>query len=121
MMRRPFWTTTKKKGPALFQTSTARSCCAARRPRRREARVPKEKRSLVDEVAAAAKDSKPGFKTWFERLSPEVQAELLEVKAAFDRTRFQKNAYAAAVIAACKARGWDVCGKQGVIDWLDRT
>lgn len=79
-----------------------------------------KQKSLVDEVAAAAKDSKPGFKTWFERLSPEAQAELLEVKRQFDHARFQKNAYAAAVIAACKARGWDVCGKQGVIDWLER-
>ena len=80
----------------------------------------KEKRSLVDEVAAAASDSRPGFKTWFARLPPEAQAELLEVKRQFDHTRFQKNSYANAVIQACRARGWEVCGRQGVIDWLER-
>jgi len=82
--------------------------------------VASKRKSLVDEVAAAACDSKPGFKTWFARLPPEAQAELLEVKAAFDHSRFQKNSYATAVIRACKDRGWEVCGRQGVIDWLER-
>lgn len=76
--------------------------------------------SLLDDVLARAKGRKPGFKSWFERLPPEAQEELLAVRATFDPRVHQKNAYASAIMAACKERGWETSGRQGVIDWLDK-
>lgn len=80
----------------------------------------KEKKSLLDDVLAKAKGSKPGFASWFERLPPEAQAELLTVRASFDPRQHQKNAYASAIMSACAERGWETSGRQGVIDWLDK-
>lgn len=77
-------------------------------------------KSLLDDVLSRAQGRKPGFKSWIERLPPEAQAELERVKSAFDPRLHQKNAYADAVIASCQERGWATCGRQGVIDWLNR-
>lgn len=76
--------------------------------------------SLLDDVLARAKGKKPGFASWFDRLPPEAQAELLIVKQAFDPRVHQKNAYANGIMSACAERGWETSGRQGVIDWLDR-
>ena len=80
----------------------------------------KAKLSLLDDVLAKAQGSKPGFASWFERLPPEAQAELLIVRQNFDPRQHQKNAYASAIMAACQERGWATSGRQGVIDWLDK-
>lgn len=78
------------------------------------------KKSLLDDVLARSLRNKPGFRTWFDRLAADAQAELLAVKGAFDPAQHQKNAYANAIIQCCRDRGWYVCGRQGVIDWLER-
>ena len=78
------------------------------------------KKSLLDDVLSRAVRNKPGFKTWFDRLPAEAQAELLIVKAAFNPKEHQKNAYATSIIESCRERGWQTAGRQGVIDWLDR-
>lgn len=77
-------------------------------------------KSLLDDVLSRTQRGRPGFKTWFDRLPPEAQAELLQVKKAFDHDVHQKNGYAHAIIECCRDRGWHVCGRQGVIDWLER-
>jgi hypothetical protein len=85
--------------------------------------VAKEKAnsSLVDEITSVASvRCKRGFRTWYERLPLDAQAELSAVKASFDHSLYEKNAFANAVIDACNRRGWRVCGRQGVIDWLER-
>jgi hypothetical protein len=81
---------------------------------------PAPSKSLLDDVLLRARDRKPGFKSWVERLPAEAQAELDRVRQAFDPNVHQKNAYADAVIASCQERGWATCGRQGVIDWLNR-
>ena len=79
-----------------------------------------KRKSLLDDVLSRALRNKPGFKTWFDRLPPEAQVQLLEVKKAFNPKEHQKNAYASSIIESCRERGWQTAGRQGVIDWLDR-
>lgn len=78
----------------------------------------KAKPSLLDDVLARAAPSRPGFKTWFQRLPPQAQAELAAVRASFDPAVHQKRAFARAVIEAARERGWETSGEQGVIRWL---
>ena len=80
----------------------------------------KQKTSLIDDVLSRAKGRKPGFASWFERLPAAAQEELLAVRATFDPMTHQKNAFASAIMSACADRGWATCGRQGVIDWLDK-
>lgn len=79
-----------------------------------------KRKSLLDDVLTRTKRSRPGFRTWFDRLPPEAQAELLEVKKAFNFGEHQKNAFAISIIESCRERGWPTAGRQGVIDWLER-
>lgn len=74
--------------------------------------------SLLDDVLAKAVRSTPGFAPWYERLPLEAREELEAVRAAYDPAIHQKTTYAKAVILAAKERGWDICGQQGVINWL---
>lgn len=76
--------------------------------------------SLLDDVLSKTSASKPGFKTWYERLPADAQGELDVVKQAFNPAVHQKRAYAQAIIAAATERGWEVCGVQGVIAWLNK-
>ena len=78
------------------------------------------RKSLLDDVLSSAVRSKPGFSCWYDRLPPEARAELDIVRAAFDPKIHQKTTYAEAVMDACKKRGWETSGKQGVIDWLSK-
>lgn len=79
----------------------------------------KKPTSLLDDVLARAKNHKPGFATWFQRLPPDAQAELERVRKAFDHSLHQKRAYARAIIDAARERGWQISGLQGVIAWLE--
>lgn len=76
------------------------------------------KKSLVDDVLANVVRHTPGFAPWHERLPPEAREELEAVRKAFDPAIHQKTTYARAVIAAARERGWEICGQQGVINWL---
>jgi hypothetical protein len=80
--------------------------------------VAKAKQSLVDDVLSRVASNRPGFRTWFERLPPEVQQELEVVRQNFDPSIHQKNAFADAVIAVATERGWEISGKSAVIAWL---
>lgn len=73
---------------------------------------------LLDDVLSRVKDSKPGFKSWFERLPHEAQQELNAVRAEFNPAVHQKKAFASAIIDAATARGWETGGPQAVIAWL---
>lgn len=77
------------------------------------------RRKLVDEVAARAKNSRPGFSSWYDRLPAEARKELDEVRVAFDNTVHQKTAYAQAIIDAATERGWKIGGVQVVVAWLN--
>lgn len=80
----------------------------------------KAKASLLDDVLARAQSAKPGFKTWFDRMPADQQAELAAVKASFDPTRHQKRAFALAIMEAARERGWETGGVQAVLAWLNK-
>lgn len=74
---------------------------------------------LVDRVLAKAARSKPGLKSWFERLPADLQDELLKVRDAFDPSIHQKRPYARLIIEEVSECGFEVCGVQGVLAWLN--
>lgn len=78
----------------------------------------KPKPSLLADVLTRAVRKQPGFSPWYERLPVEAREELEAVRAAYDPAIHQKTTYARAVIAAARERGWEICGQQGVINWL---
>lgn len=81
------------------------------------------KRSFASLVESKIVNKTAGVKTWFDKLSPSAQEELLEVKK-----KWQGGAYKGkhlksvcrAVIAAAKERGWKVNGIQSVEQWLKK-
>ena len=77
-------------------------------------------RSLLDDVLSRAANNRPGFRTWFERLPTDAQAELSAVREAFNPNTHQTRAYALAILEAAKERGWETGGVQAVIAWLKR-
>ncbi len=76
------------------------------------------KKALLADVVARVHNSKPGFRTWFERLPEGARAELEAVREAFNPTVHQKVAYARAIIEAARERGWETGGEQAVLAWL---
>ena len=78
----------------------------------------KKSPSLLDDVLTRAVRKQPGFTPWYGRLPPEAREELEAVRAAYDPSIHQKTTYARAIIAAARERGWEICGQQGVINWL---
>ena len=80
----------------------------------------KARPSLLDDVLARATNGKPGFRTWFERLPADAQAELDAVREAYNPNTHQTRAYALAILEAAKERGWETGGVQAVIAWLKK-
>ena len=78
----------------------------------------KARPSLLDDVLAKASNGKPGFRTWFDRLPADAQAELSAVREAFNPNTHQTRAYALAILEAAKERNWETGGVQAVIAWL---
>jgi hypothetical protein len=74
--------------------------------------------SLLDEVLEHVSQSQPRPSSWFDRLPPEAQAELLEVRAGFDPARHQKRAFYKAIRASAERRGWRIAGEKQVALWL---
>lgn len=77
-----------------------------------------KKPTLLDDVLSRTSRSRPGFKTWFDRLPKEAQDELNAVKSAFAPSLHQKRAYCKAIMEAANERGWETSGIQGVMAWL---
>ena len=79
--------------------------------------------ALADAVRERVRGVKPGPKPWLERLPPDVQEQLLDV-----RRRFQAGEYGGAsarevgqlVSDAAAERGWSVAGWKEVSLWLRR-
>ena len=79
--------------------------------------------ALADAVRERVRGIKPGPRKWIERLPPDVQEQLLDV-----RRRFQAGEYGAAsarevgqlVTEAAVERGWAVAGCKEVSLWLRR-
>jgi hypothetical protein len=80
--------------------------------------VGKARPSLLDDVLSRASNGKPGFKTWFDRLPADAQAELSAVRESFNQNTHQTRAYALAIMEAARERNWETGGVQAVIAWL---
>lgn len=80
----------------------------------------KAKKNLLDDVLAKAAVRRPGFRSWFERLPTDAQAELEAVRQQWltGQTCLGPKAMAEGIMAAAKDRGWQTSGVQGVIAWL---
>ena len=76
--------------------------------------------SLLNDVLSRAANGKPGFRTWYERLPADAQAELSAVREAYNPNTHQTRAYALAILEAAKERGWETGGVQAVIAWLKK-
>ena len=77
-------------------------------------------RSLLDDVLARSSNNRPGFRTWFERLPADAQAELSAVRESFNPNTHQTRGFALAIMEAAKERGWATGGIQAVIAWLKK-
>jgi hypothetical protein len=76
--------------------------------------------SLLDEVLEHVSNSSSGVLSWFDKLPPEAQAELLGVRAGFDPARHQKRAFYKAIKACAERRGWEIAGEKQVTQWLSQ-
>lgn len=77
-------------------------------------------KSLVDDVLGRVRVTRPGFPPWFERLPPDAQSQLEQVREQFNRSIHTKRAFAKAIIEVAKEHGWPVSGIQGVERWLEK-
>ena len=79
--------------------------------------------ALADAVRERVRGIRPGPKPWLDRLPPDVQEQLLDV-----RRRFQAGEYGGAsarevgqlVTDAAAERGWAVAGSKEIALWLRR-
>ena len=78
----------------------------------------KARPSLLDDVLARSSNSRPGFRTWFERLPADAQAELDAVRESYNPNTHQARGFALAIMEAATDRGWETGGVQAVIAWL---
>ena len=80
------------------------------------------KQRLADKILARAKNSRPGFRTWIDRLPADLQAEIHVIRDQMDRgeINLQKRAVATAIIEFVREQGHPICGHQGVLAWLNR-
>ena len=74
--------------------------------------------SLADAVESAVQNQRTGYASWFHKLPVEAQAEFLEARRRFDHSKHQKTAYARALIAEAKSRGWATAGESVITNWL---
>jgi hypothetical protein len=83
--------------------------------------VPKTS-NLAEAIFSRAANTRHGSVPWYLKVSPEVLAELEQIRADWEsgRTGLQKRAVARAIMAEMQSRGLPVCGIQGIEGWLDR-
>ena len=80
----------------------------------------KSKKTLLDSVREAMNSSRIG---WFERMPPEAQAELLEVRAQFQAGALKSPPWQMCrfIVTACQERGWAAPGQNAVLTWLRKN
>jgi hypothetical protein len=78
--------------------------------------------SLADRLADRVASIKHGPRSFFDRLQPEAQAELLEVRRRWQAGELPASASALAdlLIEEAEAAGYELCGPQGLRAWLSR-
>jgi hypothetical protein len=81
----------------------------------------KRKPNFLDQVAERVALNKHIRLTWFDKLSPEAQAECVAVRDAYRRGELgDKLPVARAIISAARERGWVVAAETQVGAWLSR-
>lgn len=80
------------------------------------------KKSLTEMVKASVETRAHRLNTWFERIAPEHQKELLEIKKAWREGSLKSSAFRLAedISQSCRELGVSNIGTQGVIQWLRR-
>lgn len=80
------------------------------------------KQKFSDRVLARAAADKPKPSGFFFTLPPDIQAELLEIRRAYQSgsTGLSQQAIARSIIADCQENGIPICGMQGLRNWLSR-
>jgi hypothetical protein len=78
--------------------------------------------SLLDDVLARVKPTRPGFLPWYDKLPSDLLAELRSIRERFQAgdVASQKRALAVAIAEAVADRGHPKPGEQAVIAWLNR-
>lgn len=85
------------------------------------------KKSQSGSLVAAVLEQLPrvihGNAPWYERVAPEHQAELAEIKAAWLAGEFKvpRNTAARFISAELQKRGISPVGRQGVSEWLAKA
>ena len=74
--------------------------------------------NMLDDVLGSVANYRPGPRTWFDKLPPEAQHELLAVRTAFDPAVHQKRAFYRAIKVAAEKRGWHIASEKQISDWL---
>lgn len=78
-------------------------------------------RSLVDLIGTGLAEA-THRRTWFDDLTPEAQAELLDVRKRFQAGEFGQRGKALTVAKllapSCEERGWKVCDIKRMSEWL---
>jgi hypothetical protein len=81
----------------------------------------KSKPTFLAEVSEHVALNKRRPLTWFDKLSPEAQAECVAVRDAYRRGELgDKLPVARAIISAARDRGWVVAAETQVGAWLSR-
>lgn len=79
--------------------------------------------SLVDAVIDSLPTRVHGNAPWYERVAPEHQAELKELRAAWKsgKLKVRRNTAARFIAAQLHERGISTVGTQGVNEWLGKA
>lgn len=79
--------------------------------------------SLIESVTSKVANRRTGPKNFFDRLPPEYQQELLEIRRQFQSGELAASAcfVADAIIESASEQGIAVCGQQGMRAWLARN
>lgn len=80
------------------------------------------KKRLIDRVMVAIAARPKKAMTWFDRISPDEQAELLAIKKAWKSGEIVSSldALAKDIIQQCREVGIVTCERQGMRTWLSR-
>lgn len=81
-----------------------------------------ERKSLTDLVTSSVESRGRRHRTWFEKVAPEQQRELLAIKQAWRDGSLRSSTYRLAedISRSCRELGISTIGTQGVIQWLQR-
>jgi hypothetical protein len=84
--------------------------------------MPPKAPSLKDEIIRGITENKKGPRGWFDKIAPEVQAELVEIRADFreGRTEGSKTAVSDSIHRVLKARGLITVTRAEVFRWFNK-